>query len=445
MHRIDGAGHVNNMFVTEDVGLSRPPTEVTADILNALQEELASFVTWAGLQLNKADNTQLRQALLAKFALVANAVTLPTIQQNAMIAATAGGTADAITAGYTPAIAAPTIGMVLYVRAAAANTTTTPTFSPDGLTARTIVKGNNLPLVAGDIAGAGHWLALQYDASLLKWVLLNSATGVASVVRPAVTVRQTVISGPVDSSGRPAFLPASSGALSLSSQNVSAVTPLVVTAANGYDAGGAVDIVGMSLGNLVWAGLAANSVNYLYVDVSTNGTLSAGSTTLAPLYQRGGARSVAAGQAVYVISEAFMSVGNGASAVQTSRVFVGIAVTGPASVTSAVPYAYLGRYSSGWFATGNATGYQYSHNIGVDSGMLTTQCLWRKDATYQAWSVHTWLETAFARGATAAYTSMTAVLRTLSLAPPDYNTSPISVTNVDSMVGEAIFNLERNW
>lgn len=92
--------------------------------------------------------------------------------------ATAAGTADALTATFTPAIkalpAAPNT-LSLTVRAGAANTTTTPTFSPDGLTAKTIVKGNNLPLVAGDIAGAGHWLDLQYDATLDKWVLKNPA------------------------------------------------------------------------------------------------------------------------------------------------------------------------------------------------------------------------------------------------------------------------------
>lgn len=182
MHRIDGAGHVNNMFVTEDVGLNRPPTEVTADILNALQEELASFITWAGLALSKPDNTQLRQALLAKFMLSADAITLSTVQAGAYVSATSAGSADAITAAFAPAVAALTAGMVLYVRASAPNATATPTFSPNGHAARVIVKGNNLPLVAGDIAGAGHWLALQYDATLLKWVMLNPARGITAPV-----------------------------------------------------------------------------------------------------------------------------------------------------------------------------------------------------------------------------------------------------------------------
>lgn len=93
--------------------------------------------------------------------------------------AAAGGTADAITADFTPNVAL-TNGTTVIVRAGVANTTTTPTFSPDGLTAKTIVKGNNLALVAGDIAGAGHWLEMNFDTTLDKWVLQNPARGVVS-------------------------------------------------------------------------------------------------------------------------------------------------------------------------------------------------------------------------------------------------------------------------
>lgn len=70
MHRIDGAGHVDHMFVAEDPDTLRPPTEITPEIMNAFQEELALFIEWAGLVLTKGDNTQLKQALLAKFALL---------------------------------------------------------------------------------------------------------------------------------------------------------------------------------------------------------------------------------------------------------------------------------------------------------------------------------------------------------------------------------------
>lgn len=93
-----------------------------------------------------------------------------------------GGTADAITASYSIPLTALVDGQLCYVRATAANTTTTPTFSPSGITARTIVKNGNAALAAGDIAGDGHELILRYRLSDTKWELLNPAvTGVPTI------------------------------------------------------------------------------------------------------------------------------------------------------------------------------------------------------------------------------------------------------------------------
>ncbi|EYC51695.1 tail fiber protein [Hylemonella gracilis str. Niagara R] len=43
------------------------PTGLNAKYFNITQEEIASLVEWAGIVLNEADSTQLRQALIAKF------------------------------------------------------------------------------------------------------------------------------------------------------------------------------------------------------------------------------------------------------------------------------------------------------------------------------------------------------------------------------------------
>lgn len=127
------------------------------------------------------------------------------VQNNTAIASAAGGTTDAITGSYTPAITSLTNGMSLYVRAGSSNATTTPTFKADGTAIKTIVKGNGLPLVAGDIAGGGHWIELQYDATLDKWVLLNPATGVAVSTVPAGEIayfaRNTAPSGYIKANG----------------------------------------------------------------------------------------------------------------------------------------------------------------------------------------------------------------------------------------------------
>jgi len=91
--------------------------------------------------------------------------------------AVAGGTADAVTADFTTNVSL-TNGTTVVVRAGSANTSVAPTFAPDGLTAKTIVKGNNIALAVGDIAGAGHWLELNFDSTLDKWVLQNPANGI---------------------------------------------------------------------------------------------------------------------------------------------------------------------------------------------------------------------------------------------------------------------------
>lgn len=85
----------------------------------------------------------------------------------------AGGAADAITATYSPAITALTDGLLLTFRATAANATATPTFSPNGLTARTIVKAGGQALIAGDLARANYECAVRYNLANTRWELLN--------------------------------------------------------------------------------------------------------------------------------------------------------------------------------------------------------------------------------------------------------------------------------
>lgn len=97
------------------------------------------------------------------------------LQDSLSVYAAAGGTVDAITAAISPAPSALVNGQRFRVRAAGANTSTTPTFTPNSgtITAKTIVKKNNQALTANDISGAGHELDLVYNSSNDNWVLLN--------------------------------------------------------------------------------------------------------------------------------------------------------------------------------------------------------------------------------------------------------------------------------
>jgi len=94
------------------------------------------------------------------------------IQNNLNNHATAGGSADAITATYAPAYAAWIDGMTFFVKLTAANTTTTPTVSPNGLTAKTIVKGGGTALSVGDQA-VGMIAEYKYNSTLDKVILQN--------------------------------------------------------------------------------------------------------------------------------------------------------------------------------------------------------------------------------------------------------------------------------
>lgn len=93
---------------------------------------------------------------------------------------TAGGSADALTATCSPTMPSLADRTKLFLRAAAANATTTPTINPDSLGAKTIVKEGNSALAAGDIAGAGHELILIRHTSPDVWELLNPATSASA-------------------------------------------------------------------------------------------------------------------------------------------------------------------------------------------------------------------------------------------------------------------------
>lgn len=99
---------------------------------------------------------------------------------------TAGGTADALTVTLAATVRAWTqiAGVPFWLRAPGANTLAAPTVAVNGLAAKTSVKGAGVQLQAGDYAGAGHWLQMQYDATLDKVVLANPAFGVSGA--PAV-------------------------------------------------------------------------------------------------------------------------------------------------------------------------------------------------------------------------------------------------------------------
>lgn len=169
---VDLFGAGKHGFKDGNLALGISPTDFNAAFFNDLQEEQLNIIEIAGIAPAAGVRDQMAKA----------------IQSGKLFSASAGGTADAITATFTPGVSTLTNGMALYVRAAAANATTTPTFTPASgtIAAKAIVKGAGAALAAGDIAGAGHWIELQYDLTLDKWVLLNPATGVTSAATVSI-------------------------------------------------------------------------------------------------------------------------------------------------------------------------------------------------------------------------------------------------------------------
>jgi hypothetical protein len=82
MHRIDGAGAtIAGQWTEGNPGTGTPATEITADWMNAVQNEIENVITDAGITLNKASNAQLLAAvvvLVSKY-LTAQSYTVATV------------------------------------------------------------------------------------------------------------------------------------------------------------------------------------------------------------------------------------------------------------------------------------------------------------------------------------------------------------------------------
>jgi hypothetical protein len=86
-------------------------------------------------------------------------------------AASVGGTADAITATFSPVFSAYTANMKIRWTSGGANTVTAPTINVDSLGAKTIKQGAGAALAAGNIGGAGAIHEAVYDGT--DFILLN--------------------------------------------------------------------------------------------------------------------------------------------------------------------------------------------------------------------------------------------------------------------------------
>jgi len=281
-------------------------------------------------------------------------VTPAQLQGQTYTAFTTAGTATAFTLTPTPAITAYAENQEFDAEFHTASSGT-PTLNISAVAAKSLkYRDSTGALVSvGALIPSGWRSKVVYDGTDL--IVREMPPAEPAIAAYAAPVRQTVLSGPVDSNGLPNF------GGSTGSTTVTMSGTLEATAA-----GGTSDRLG-SITNAAWTGLSTNGTMYLYLTVNADGTCTTGSTTLRPNYQAAGTYSTTSGQSTFNVQEMTMKVGNGSSADQAYRVFVG-EVTVSGSVVSAITwYALMGRYIGPWTATlpGTNTEVSASHNLGI--------------------------------------------------------------------------------
>jgi hypothetical protein len=163
----------NGYFTGGDPDLGVPATVVTADWANAVQEELAYFIEQAGLSLDKADPTQLKQAFdIMK-------------QSNAGAYGTSSTAANTYAVDLTPVPTSYTAGMLISVKFTNHNTGAA-TINVNSLGAKSIKNTDGSSLSAYDIYD-GMVAVLLYDGTNFQLINANSklsaSSGTGNLVR----------------------------------------------------------------------------------------------------------------------------------------------------------------------------------------------------------------------------------------------------------------------
>lgn len=287
-------------------------------------------------------------------------------------AETEGTDGLAYTATFAPTVSDLTNGTRVVVKWNITNTGAV-TFAPDGLTAKAVRKGADAALVAGDIV-ENQISELVYDTSANDdagaWLITGPTT---SNTRTTVPVRQCVLSCSVASTGLPNYA-TGVGGTAISFQNCD-TTPLVIAFAAGYDNSGAVDYVETVSTNTssVWTGLSTDGTYYLWVDRNTTtGAVTYGKTATLrrPSYVNGGSAATIDTQHTFLINSMTMWVGNGTTASQVQRVFLGEVEVAANVISSITLYMPRGQFVSGSDETLNSTAgtnqnFSQTHQLGL--------------------------------------------------------------------------------
>jgi len=244
------------------------------------------------------------------------------------------------------------------------------TLNINGIGSKDIKDWAGGALTAGSLLPGVTYRLMYYVQGATTFFQVFDSTFYSSYHSYVSGQKNCTIFAPVTSAGL-TNLGGSTGSATVTTTTLSSTAPLVVNASNilqsfSGDVSTIVDEVGYSTANLSWTGLTTDGTMYLYVDVTEKArTLTTGSTTLAPVYQYAGTPSTTSGQATYNTSNNVMYLGNGSTAPQARRVFVG-EVTVAANVVSAITWYTINRhFEPAEQAYVKNTKLTFTHNLGI--------------------------------------------------------------------------------
>lgn len=182
MHRIDTpTATSDNRFTEGDPTIPVAATVVSADWLNAVQEELAAVITGAGLELDKADNAQLWQAVSRAITAAQPGLATTTapglVQIGGGLAITAQGLLSVLAAGVSQA------GIVQLAAALSDSTTQAPTCKAVKTAIESQLAAVNVPVggiiaFSGSFGGTGSRFPVPLDGADpdMSWCLCDGTT-----------------------------------------------------------------------------------------------------------------------------------------------------------------------------------------------------------------------------------------------------------------------------
>lgn len=265
-------------------------------------------------------------------------------------------TSPVATAASTPSVPVPVRQTVLQ---GSVDSNGLPTFLGTGSSLAPSIDGSTTPIIltaANGFSGSGQVDRVGAISSSTSFPSVTGAKAISTITNSTTTATLTTTTAHGLTTGTVVTIAGATPAAYNGTYTITVTTTTQFTYTMATNPGGNATVVG-----------SYSLLNYLYGDIASNGSVTLGSTVLQPVYQNGGSFSTTNGQFTFNIKQMIGEVGNGSTATQTYRVFIGEAQAGVSSVSSVTPYALMGQYDSGytngWPAAATKT--VLNHNIGV--------------------------------------------------------------------------------